>query len=207
MTATQPVTAGSEVVFTLTPRNLGPGAAVAGWTVTDLTPSGLTATSIAGPGYTCTLSTLTCTAAAGLGAGEFGPALTVKATVDVGATGTLRNLAYIGPGPGEVTETKPLVIPTPGTDTTTTSTNNDAHADVTIVAPTPTTTTPATTSTTPATSTPATSSNPPSPSSTGPGRPNPLPDIGSASSTVLWWGAAGVVVGLSLIALARLRRH
>jgi len=117
--------------FTLTPHNDGPAAALAGWTVTDLLPAGLTLTSMTGTGYTCT-STV-CTATDMLNPGADGPVVTVTATVDAGFTGTIRNIAYITPSDKDVPETNPLgPVPTRDTDTKTTPTDNDTEAPVTI---------------------------------------------------------------------------
>jgi uncharacterized repeat protein (TIGR01451 family) len=131
LTTTGPIHPGSTVTFTLTPHNDGPTAALAGWTVTDLLPAGLTATSMTGTGYTCTSNV--CTATGMLNPNADGPVVTVTATVDPGFTGTIRNIAYITPSDKDVPETNPLgPVPTRDTDTKTTPTDNDTEAPVTI---------------------------------------------------------------------------
>ena len=136
-----PYRPGQTVVYTLTPQNLGPAAALPGWSVTDVLPSGLTAVGISGSdsSYSCELSSLTCTndqpfpAAADLGA------VTVTATIDAAATAvTLNNLGYVTPADTDVPETIPLGTPpttadaTPDFDANATDTNNDANAPLTL---------------------------------------------------------------------------
>jgi uncharacterized repeat protein (TIGR01451 family) len=128
-----PFIPGDTVKFLLTPHNNGPGNAIAGWSVTDVLPPGLTLTSMTGTGYSCTLAV--CTATAGLASGADGAPITVTATINAGFTGIAHNVAYISPAPGEATETNPLVVPTTATNTSTTATNNDAQADVTSQSP------------------------------------------------------------------------
>lgn len=122
-----PYAIGEQVVFELVPRNLGPANALAGWSVTDLVPDGLTLVSMTGTGYDC--SGATCTSGSVLAAGTSAPPIRLVATVDVAAP-RIRNVAYVAPSPDDVAEIIPLDIPAPGTDTTTTATNNDAHADI-----------------------------------------------------------------------------
>ena len=130
-TTTGTIYPGSTVTFTLTPHNEGPAAALAGWTVTDVLPGGLTLQSMTGDGYTCT--GLTCTATSALPGNSDGPVITVTATVDAGFTGTITNLAYIAPTDKDVPETNPLgPIPGPGTNPATTPTDNDTDAPLTV---------------------------------------------------------------------------
>ena len=132
LTATGPFYAGSTVTFDLTPHNDGPVDALAGWSVTDILPSGLTLVSMSGSGYDCQVLTATCTAAGILGAGADGATITVTATVDAAFVGTLHNVAYVSPGPGETAETNPLVVPDTTTDTAATGTDNDAQAPLVV---------------------------------------------------------------------------
>jgi fimbrial isopeptide formation D2 family protein/uncharacterized repeat protein (TIGR01451 family)/LPXTG-motif cell wall-anchored protein len=121
---------GDTVSYTLTPVNDGPVDALAGWSVTDLLPAGLTQVSMSGTGYTCIDST--CTSLAGLAAGERGAPITVTATVDAGASGSLKNVAWVDKAGVDVPETNPLVVPTLDTNTRTSETDNDAEAVVTL---------------------------------------------------------------------------
>jgi uncharacterized repeat protein (TIGR01451 family) len=90
------------VTFTLTPRNDGPSDVLAGWTVADQLPTGLTLVSMTGEGYTCVDGT----ASDVLAAGEDGP-ITVIAKVGAGVTGTLLNVAVVAPSTTDVPERNP----------------------------------------------------------------------------------------------------
>ena len=126
---------GSTVEFALTPSNDGPVDALAGWSVTDLLPEGMTLVSMSGEGYTC--SGATCVASAPLKAGATAKPITVKATVDTKFVGDLINVAYVAPSDKDIDETNPLVVPTgqtkdtEPTNTATSPTDNDASAPVT----------------------------------------------------------------------------
>ena len=123
-----PFVPGQDVTFTLTPHNDGPVAALAGWSVTDILPAGLTLKSMTGTDYDCTGAT--CTAKSALAAGADGPAITLVATIDNGFNGTAHNVAYVSPDADDIDETNPLVVPTTTTDTSKTDTDNDAQADL-----------------------------------------------------------------------------
>ena len=127
-----PFVPGQDVTFTLTPHNDGPVAALAGWSVTDILPAGLTLKSMTGTDYDCTGAT--CTAKSALAAGADGNKITVVATIGASFTGTAHNVAYVAPKDGDIAETNPLVVPTTGTDTTKTGTDNDAQADLGVTA-------------------------------------------------------------------------
>lgn len=131
LTSTAPFRPGATVTYTLTPKNLGPGDAKGGWSVTEVVPNGLTLVSMSGTGYSCTGAT--CTNAAGLAAGASAAPITVTAKITATTAVVLRNVAYVSPASGEVPETNPLgTPPAPGTDTSTTPTNNDADAPLTV---------------------------------------------------------------------------
>lgn len=70
-------------IFTITASNIGAGPTSGLVTVADNLPAGLTATAMAGVGWTCTLGTLTCTRSDGLGNASAYPPITL--TVDVAA--------------------------------------------------------------------------------------------------------------------------
>ena len=123
---------GDTVTFTLTPSNLGPGVAVAGWSVTDVLPSGLTLLAMdGGANYSCSVAAAKCTSTVDLPVGAGDP-ITVTATVNDGVTTVQHNVAYIEPVANEVPESIPLgdPVPTTATDTSQSLTNNDSQADV-----------------------------------------------------------------------------
>lgn len=134
-TSTGPVYKGSTVTFQLVPSNEGPVNALAGWSVTDLLPEGMSLVSMTGTGYVCTGNS--CVANDPLAAGASGAPITVTAKVDSAFVGTLVNVAYVAPSANDIPETNPLVVPTPqtratpATNTATSSTDNDAEAPVT----------------------------------------------------------------------------
>ncbi len=123
-----PFVPGQTVTYTLTPHNDGPVAALAGWSVTDVLPTGLTLVSMTGTGYDCTTTPGKCVAAGSLAANTDGPLITVTATIDASFTGTAKNVAYVSPAATDGPETNPLVVPTLTTNTSTTPTDNDAEA-------------------------------------------------------------------------------
>ena len=133
-----PVRNGAELTYSLTPHNDGPVAALTGWSVTDVLPAGTTLVSISGDGYTCDAATdptkPVCVAGAGLGAGADGAVITVVTKVSIDS-GSLKNVAYVSPAQGDVTETNPLVVPTLTTDTSTSATDNDAQASIDVASP------------------------------------------------------------------------
>ena len=80
--------------YTLTVTNNGPGYAWGTVTVTDTLPYPyLVATAISGSGWTCTLSSLTCTRNDSLAAGASYPAITVTVNVASNAPATVINTA------------------------------------------------------------------------------------------------------------------
>jgi len=127
----------SKVTYQLAPHNDGPGAAMAGWSVTDILPDGMTLDTISGIGYTCTTTDATkpvCVAGAALGAGKDGSVITVVTKVI--DSGSLKNVAYVSPAKGDVPETNPLgKTPTLATDTSTSATDNDAQAVIDVQPP------------------------------------------------------------------------
>ena len=140
LTTASPFFPGKGVTFTLTPKNEGPAGALAGWSVTDILPVGLTATGISVPSVngvpvgSCALATLTCTFPTALAAGATGPVVTVTATIDASFTGSAINVAYVAPAPTDVPESNPLVKPSQGQDITNpvTPTDNDAMAPLSV---------------------------------------------------------------------------
>ena len=74
-------TIGQVGVYTITVSNVGTAATAGIVTVTDALPAGLTATALDGPGWSCTLGTLTCTRADALANGDTYPPITLTVTV------------------------------------------------------------------------------------------------------------------------------
>jgi uncharacterized repeat protein (TIGR01451 family) len=85
--------------YTLTVSNTGATATTGGTVaVTDTLPSGLTATALGGPGWSCTLGTRTCTRADALDGGSSYPAITLTVNVASGAPSSLTNTATVSGG-------------------------------------------------------------------------------------------------------------
>ncbi|MGW5609040.1 YVTN family beta-propeller repeat protein [Streptomyces sp. NPDC003753] len=99
-------TQGQQGTYTITVGNTGPGP-TDGSTVTvhDTLPAGLTAASIGGTGWTCTLSTLTCTRSDVLPAGSSYPPVTLKADVSCNAPSQGTNTATVTGGGDSTTHT------------------------------------------------------------------------------------------------------
>jgi len=100
--------------YSLTATNSGSGATAGAVTVTDTLPAGLTATGFAGPGWSCTLSPLSCNRSDVLAAGASYPAITLTVTVSGSAAASVTNNAAVSGG-GE------------------TNTGNDGASDLTTV--------------------------------------------------------------------------
>ena len=83
-------------------------------TVTDTLPSGLSATAISGTGWSCTLSSLTCTRTDALASGSSYPAITVTVQVSGTAPSSVTNTATVSGGgdttPGNNTASDPTTI-------------------------------------------------------------------------------------------------
>ena len=219
-TSAATVAPGGTVTYSLTPHNEGPSTALAGWSVTEVLPAGLSLVSMSGDDYTC--AALTCTAAEPLGPGTYGSAITVTAKVDAAFTGSsLRNVAYVSPSADDQPETNPLgEPPAAGTDTSATTTDNDAHADVDVVPAATTTTTEPTTSTSTSESTTTSSTVPPDvtfpgtsapavsvpPMTTPPSVPALLPSTGSGQAEPMLRIAAGLLLAGAVLVLAVRRR-
>ncbi|MGM9320699.1 beta strand repeat-containing protein [Deinococcus aquaticus] len=84
--------------YTLTVTNSGTGPTSGTVTVTDTLPAGLSAWTISGTGWTCTLGTLTCTRSDVLSAGGSYPAITVTVDVDIAAPASVTNTAAVSGG-------------------------------------------------------------------------------------------------------------
>jgi uncharacterized repeat protein (TIGR01451 family) len=81
--------------YTLTATNSGNRQATGAVSVADSLPTGLTATAIAGTGWTCTLGTLTCTRSDALAAGASYPPITLTVDVAGDAPASVVNTATV----------------------------------------------------------------------------------------------------------------
>ena len=77
--------------YTLSVQNLGAAPTAGAVSVTDTLPAGLTATAINGPGWACTLATLTCSRSDALPAGSTYPPITVTVSVAANAASPVTN--------------------------------------------------------------------------------------------------------------------
>ncbi len=98
--------------YTIEVSNSGPSATSGTVTVTDALPAGLTATAIAGTGWTCTLGTLTCTRSDSLANGASYPDITLTVNVANNAGTPLTNSATASGGgdPTPVTDDDPTTV-------------------------------------------------------------------------------------------------
>jgi uncharacterized repeat protein (TIGR01451 family) len=99
--------------YTITVSNVGAGPTSGTVIMTDTLPAGLTATAISGPGWTCTLGTLTCTRSDALAAGASYPPVTLTVRVSTSAPSSFINTVTVSGG-GDVN---------PANDTATDPTN------------------------------------------------------------------------------------
>ena len=107
----------SNATYLLTVNNPGAGPSAGTVTVSDVLPAGLTATGIAGPGWTCTVGTVSCVRSDGLAAGSSYPAITVMVSVAANAPASVTNSAAVSGG-GELntannTATDPTTVTLP----------------------------------------------------------------------------------------------
>ncbi len=107
---------GSSGLYTITVTNSGTAATNGAITMTDVLPSGLTASAISGTGWSCTLSPLSCNRADPIGPGGIYPPITLGVTVAANAPSSLTNVASVSGG-GE------------------TNGANDTASDVTVISP------------------------------------------------------------------------
>lgn len=110
--------------YTITVLNNGSAPTTAAVTVVDTLPaSGLTATAIAGTGWTCTLANLSCTRSDVLASGSAYPPITVTVDVALNAPGNVTNTAAVSGG-GETNTTNNIaldatvILPPPSPDLT-----------------------------------------------------------------------------------------
>lgn len=84
--------------YVLTVRNAGNQSTSGTVTLTDQLPAGLTATAIAGAGWSCRLGTLRCTRSNALAPGSAYPPVTVTVDVATAAAGQVTNVATVAGG-------------------------------------------------------------------------------------------------------------
>lgn len=105
--------------YTITTSNLGGGPTSGTVTVADTLPPGLTAAAMSGTGWTCNVSTVTCTRADVLAAGNVYPPITLTATIGIVST-TEINVATVSGGGETVTSddqaSDPTTFVNPGVD-------------------------------------------------------------------------------------------
>ena len=85
-------------VYTIAVTNAGVGATLGPVSVTDLLPSGMTATAIGGTGWNCLLVTLTCARADALAPSASYPPITVTVTVAANVAASVTNVATVAGG-------------------------------------------------------------------------------------------------------------
>lgn len=88
----------SGATYTVTVSNVGNAPSNGAVSVTDTPPSSLTVTALAGPGWTCVLSSLTCNRSDALAGGASYPAITVTVNVSTSAPATVTNTVTVSGG-------------------------------------------------------------------------------------------------------------
>jgi uncharacterized repeat protein (TIGR01451 family) len=100
--------------YTITVSNVGTVGATGTTTVQDTLPAGLTATAIAGGGWSCNLGTLTCDRSDGLGVGASYPTITLTVNVASNAPANVTNVATVSnagdPNNANDTATDPTMV-------------------------------------------------------------------------------------------------
>jgi SdrD B-like domain/Domain of unknown function DUF11/Domain of unknown function (DUF5979)/IPTL-CTERM motif len=154
ITSVGPYIAGSTVAYSISASNLGPASAQERIVVKDCVPTGLTAATASGTGWTCSTAAgptvvgaltcsavITCTRDAGTGvltasgATATAAPIAVTATVGAGVTGTLVNYAQVNPAAGEtLLESNVLGTGNGGYETgdAAVGSNNDARASLAV---------------------------------------------------------------------------
>ncbi len=99
--------------YTLTVTNAGTGPTSAAVSVTDTLPVGLTATAIAGTGWTCVLATLTCTRGDVLAPAASYPPITLTVNIAANAPANVVNIATVSGGGETNTGNNTSTVTTP----------------------------------------------------------------------------------------------
>ena len=100
----------SPASYILLVQNSGSGATTGTVTVTDILPAGLTATAISGPGWTCSLGTVTCSRGDSLAAGSVYPPIALSVSVAPNAASSLTNQASLSNGSATSSASDPTII-------------------------------------------------------------------------------------------------
>ena len=85
-------------VYTITVGNTGPGPTSGAVVVTDTLPAGLTAVSMAGAGWNCALTTLTCSRSDALAVNAMYPPISLTANIAADAPASLVNTVSVSGG-------------------------------------------------------------------------------------------------------------
>ena len=109
--------------YTITVSNIGGLATFGVVTVNDTLPAGLTAATMGGTGWSCTLGTRTCTRSDALGSGASYPPITLTVNVAANAAASVNNTATVSGGSQTYT----------ANDTATDPTTITQHPDLTVV--------------------------------------------------------------------------
>lgn len=111
------VVASGPFSFTIRVTNAGTAPTSGTVTVVDTLPAGMTATSMIGAGWSCNVSTATCTTATSIAAGSSYPEITLTASAAPSLVGSVSNLARVSgggdsnPSNDTATDTTTIAVP------------------------------------------------------------------------------------------------
>ena len=108
-----PIQGQASLEYLLVVENVGSQPTSGPATVVDALPAGLTATSLSGRGWNCSLATLTCTRADELGPGKSYPPIRLTVTLAVDAPSSVTNTATVSGGDDVNTANNTASDPTP----------------------------------------------------------------------------------------------
>jgi uncharacterized repeat protein (TIGR01451 family) len=117
--------------YTITATNSGTAATTGLVTVTDTLPIGLTASSVSGTGWTCSVSgqTVTCTRSDALAAGASYPTITLNVSVAANAPSSITNTAAVSGGGESITNNNTAIDPTGVNPAATTTISGTLYRD------------------------------------------------------------------------------
>jgi uncharacterized repeat protein (TIGR01451 family) len=107
-------------IYTISVQNVSSTAGAGNVSVGDTLPAGLTATAIAGPGWACTLSTISCSRSDSLPVGSSYPPITVTVSVAANAVSQVTNQAALSGGLGAASAADATNIQPPFADVSST---------------------------------------------------------------------------------------